>query len=410
MMDTRLAAVKLVDRCLVSGGPVEKILDLGMHPYADTFISESQLGMTEPVLPLECYLCQESGQVQLGYISNDYERYNLYDYSYTSSNSKFSRDHWDSYAATMAARFDLQDKFIVEVGSNDGYLIQQFKDKNKTIGVDPSPAMAEIAASKYGIKTVTELFNLASSQKIKDELGPADLIIANNVFNHSNDPLSFALGACHLLKEGGVFVFESPYWLDTVESGHFDQIYHEHVSYFTVKSAYNLLTKAGLEVFDVERVDYHGGSIRVYARKSAQPSQQPTALVMEMISKETSLGLFEVATYQKFQRDITTTRDKFLSRLYQLKSQGIPIVAVGAAAKGNTFLNFYRLDKTVIDYVTDSSEYKQGKYTPLTRIPIVGDDIFRRYPDGVYALILSWNISDTLKANLLKINSNIQFL
>ena len=409
-MNSNPSTIKLTDKCLISGAPVQKILDLGMHPYADTFINADQLGMTEPVFPLECYLCPESGQVQLGYISCDYERYNLYAYSYTSANSAFSRNHWDAYYKTIDARFGLKDKFIVEVGSNDGYLIQQFQSNNKVLGVDPSCAMAEIATNRYGVSMVNDFFTFASSQKIKTVFGSADLIIANNVFNHSNDPLDFATGVHNLLKEGGVFVFESPYWLDTIQSQHFDQIYHEHISYFTVKSAYNMLSRAGLEIFDIEQIDYHGGSLRVYAKKLADATPQPVELVAKMIEQETKLGLFEVETYRKFQSDITLARDKFLAKLYDLKAQGHPIVAVGAAAKGNTLLNFYHLDKTVIDFVTDSSPHKQGKYTPLTRIPIVGDDIFRQYKQEVYALVLSWNISDTLKANLLKINNNIKFL
>ncbi|MBU1092766.1 class I SAM-dependent methyltransferase [Patescibacteria group bacterium] len=404
------SSAKLIDKCLISDGDVEKILDLGMHPYADTFINESQLGMTEPVFPLECYLCPESGQIQLGYISSDFERYNLYAYSYTSSNSSFSRSHWDDYYKTMVARFDLKNKFIVEIGSNDGYLIQQFKLTNKVLGVDPSKAMAEIAGTQYDVETVNDFFTSASGQQIKTDFEPADLIIANNVFNHSNDPLDFAKGVHHLLKNEGVFVFESPYWLDTIQSQHFDQIYHEHVSYFTVKSAYNLLSKVGLEIFDIEHVDYHGGSIRVYSRKIINDAPRPTDQVTKMINQEIELGLFDIDTYKKFQKDITITRDQFLEKLYSIKSQGSPIVAVGAAAKGNTLLNFYNLDKTVIDFVTDSSEHKQGKYTPLTRIPIVGDEIFAEYKQGVYALVLSWNIGDILKENLLNINNKIKFL
>ena len=388
-----------------------KILDLGMHPYADTFISPAQLGLTEPILPLECYLCPESGQVQLGYVSRDTERYNLYAYSYTSANSKTSRAHWDDYYQTMVKRFNPTDQMVVEIGSNDGYLIRQFQADNRIVGVDPSIAMAKIAKEQSGVTTITELFSLATAQRIRSDLGAAHLMIANNVFNHSNNPLDFARGVATLLQEDGVFVFESPYWLDTIQSQRFDQIYHEHVSYFTVKSAFHLLAQAGLEIFDVERVDYHGGSLRVYAKK-LPPDTRPQAvsLVSEMIEAETQLGLFEVATYRQFQKDITTTRDKFLAQLYAIHAQGHPIVAVGAAAKGNTFLNFYGLDHTVIDYVTDSSEHKQGKLTPLTRIPIVGDEIFQQYPDEVYAVILSWNISDAIKNNLRKINSKIQFL
>lgn len=396
-------------KCLVCKNNLDQILDLGMHPYADTFINESQLEMTEPVLPLVVFLCKNCGEIQLGYISNDFDRYNLYSYSYTSSNSTFSRNHWDKYAETMVKRFDVNKKFVLEIGSNDGYLISKFRKNNETLGVDPSANMAKIAKETHGVHTMNELFTFKNSKKIKDRYGKADLIMANNVFNHSNSPLDFAKGVENLLKEDGVFVFELPYWLDTIESKKFDQIYHEHISYFTVKSSYHLLAKAGLEIFDVEEVEYHGGSLRIYAKKSKNPIPIKIKKVKKMITKEIEKGLFKISRYEKFQKEITTVRDKFLSRLFTLRAQGYPIVAVGAAAKGNTFLNFYKLDKTVIDYVTDSSPQKQGKFTPLTRIPIVPDDIFKKYK-VVYALILSWNLSTTLKNNLLKLNNKIKFL
>ncbi|MBX4211058.1 class I SAM-dependent methyltransferase [Candidatus Parcubacteria bacterium] len=407
-MNSTNEPTRIIDHCLISGGKVEKILDLGMHPYADTFVSKSQLAMTEPVIPLECYLCKESGQVQLRYQSNDFERYNLYSYSYTSANSAFSRGHWDAYYKTISEKFDLIDKRVVEIGSNDGYLLQQFKPHNTVLGVDPSATMAEVARSQYGITTESDVFNAATSKKIQKEFGSADIIIANNVFNHSNEPLDFAKGVSGLLNRDGVFVFEQPYWLDTIQSKKFDQIYHEHISYFTVKSAYTLLAKVGLEIIDVEHVDYHGGSLRVYAKKTAHIPKQ-SDMVKAMINKETEAGLFDPNTYKQFQADILRIRDTFLAKLYNLKSQGHSIVAVGAAAKGNTFLNFYRLDKTVIDYVTDASAHKQGKYTPLSRIPIVSDDIFSHYKE-VYALVLSWNISEALKAKLRTINNKIRFL
>lgn len=396
-------------KCLVCNHGLEKILDLGMHPYADTFINESQLGISEPVLPLEVFLCQKCSGIQLGYLSNDFERYNLYSYSYTSANSAFSRNHWDKYAETMIKRFDIKGKSVIEIGSNDGYLINKFKENNKVIGIDPSKTVAQIAKSTYGIQTITDLFSLQNSNRVKKKFGKANLIIANNVFNHSNKPLDFAKGVKNLLTEDGVFVFEMPYWLDTIQSKKFDQIYHEHVSYFTVKSSYNLLAKAGLEIFDTEEVEYHGGSLRIYAKPTKDDSPKKIKKVQDMINKEEKFGLFKISTYIKFQKDITLVRDKFLSKVFNLKAKGFHIIAVGAAAKGNTFLNFYKLDKTIIDFVTDSSKHKQGKYTPLTRIPIVGDEIFKKYKK-VYALILSWNISTTLKKNLKKINSEITFI
>lgn len=397
--------IRLQSKCLVCKSRLEKILDLGVHPYADTFIKKSQLKLKEPRFPLECYLCKQCGNIQLGYITHDFDRYNLYSYSYTSSNSNFSRNHWDEYAKTMRKRFNLKNKKVVEIGSNDGYLIGQFKKDNKILGIDPSYEIAKLA-KKAGVPIKIDLFNSKTGEAVRKKFGTADLIIANNVFNHSNDPLDFAKGVSNLLSEEGVFVFELPYWLDTVLSKKFDQIYHEHVTYFTVKFASNLLTLAGMEIFDADKVDYHGGSIRIYARKGKHDLPDK---VKKMLINENKLKLFEINTYKKLQKDIENIKNKLLSKIKKIKKGGGSIVAVGAAAKGNTFLNFYGLDHYVIDYVTDSSPSKIGKFTPLTRIPIVSDEIFRKY-GKVYALILSWNLSETLKKNLLKINGKIRFI
>lgn len=399
----------LNEKCLITGAPVVKILSFGMHPYADTFVAEDQLSLTEPVLPLEVFLNKDSGQIQLGYITHDYERYSLYSYSYTSSNSKFARDHWDAYYIRMKELFNVENSLVIEIGSNDGYLSQHFlKDKNVVLGVDPSAEMCKLAADKK-VNVHNALFNEKEANLINAKYGSAKLIIANNVFNHSNEPLSFVRGVEKLLAEDGVFVFELPYWGSTVASKKFDQIYHEHVSYFTVKSAHSLLSKANLKIIDLEVVDYHGGSLRVYAKKGTLIEN--SFKVSEWIKEEEQKGLFDLETYKAWQEELVQDRNKFLKDLYMLKvsNPNIPIIGVGAAAKANTFLNYYNIDSTVLDFVTDSSEYKKGKYTPLTRIPIVGDEIFETYRE-VYALILSWNISDNLKKNLLKINPNIKFI
>lgn len=396
-------------QCLITGKPVQKILDFGMHPYADTFVSKEQLSLTEPILPLECYLNSESGQVQLGYITNDYERYSLYSYSYTSSNSKFARRHWDSYYAKIKDLYQVKNALVVEIGSNDGYLAHQFiQDQNQVIGIDPSQEMCKLAASR-GVTVVNKLFNKQTSSELLDQHGKAKLIIANNVFNHSNNPLDFAEGINKLLADDGLFVLELPYWRATVESKKFDQVYHEHISYFTVKSSHNLLSRAGLAIVDFEVVDYHGGSLRVYCRKST--NSQPIEKVVNAIKEESELGLFDVEMYKKWQSTLLEARSKFLINLHKLKLENpnTPIIGIGAAAKANTFLNYYNLDNTVLDFITDSSEHKQGKYTPLTRIPIVGDEVFKTYPEA-FALILSWNISDDLKKIILNINPNIKFI
>tara|TARA_R100000664_G_scaffold20070_1_gene29273 strand:- start:5272 stop:6489 length:1218 start_codon:yes stop_codon:yes gene_type:complete len=388
----------------------KKIIYLGMHPHADTFISKEQLCLSEDVYPLECYLNEDSGDIRLGITTSANERYNLYDYSYTSSNSAFAKEHWDELSETVFNRFELNSSsYVVEVGSNDGYLIGKLAEKGvNTLGVDASQYMTKIAAKNNNIKTCCAIFGEKVSEDLLDKYGQADLIIANNVFNHANNPVDFAKGVKNLLKTNGVFVYEVPYWLNTIKDKKFDQIYHEHISYFTVKSSLELLKSVGLEIFDVQVVNYHGGSIRVFSRLKEQ-NKPVNAVIDKMIKDEKQLGLFDADTYISFMGKIKKQRNKFLQNLYSIKSQGHSIIAVGAAAKGNTFLNFYNLDSTVIDYVTDASIHKQGKYTPLTRIPIVGDEIFSKY-DKVYALILSWNISDKLKSKLRKINKNIEFL
>lgn len=408
-MDLTQTSTTFNDKCLITGEKMHKILDFGMHPYADTFLSEKHLKLSEPVFPLECYLNPNSGQIQLGYLTNAYDRYNLYAYSYTSSNSNFAKKHWNAYHDSLVEKFNVTNSTIVEIGANDGYLSHLFlNENNNVIAIDSSKEMCDIAKER-GLRVYHKLFDFECSEEIIKNHSKAKLVIANNVFNHSNSPLDFAKGVKNLLSDDGVFVFELPYWGSTYESDKFDQVYHEHVSYFTVKSSYNLLKQAGMDMIDFEIVDYHGGSIRVFAKISQQGFFNNK--ILDAIKKEEELGLFELSTYANWQNKLLKNRDTFLSNLYSLKVQNpdVPIIGVGAAAKANTFLNYYCLNKSVITYITDSSAHKQGKYTPLTRIPIVDDAIFSNYPK-VFALILSWNISNDLKEALKNINPNIEFI
>lgn len=382
------------------------IIKLGMHPFADTFISEDQYHLSEPVYPLECVLNKSTGEIKLKFETRDDDRYNLYSYSYTSSNSKVSRKHWVDYA-NVVSPFLLSGCKLLEIGSNDGFLTKQFIDKGYDAqGVDPSKTMAKIAES-IGVKTHNTMFGMDSVETIKNSFGSVDAVVANNVFNHANNPTDFTTAVAEILNEDGLFVFELPYWLCTIRDYKFDQIYHEHVTYFTVKYAYNLLKTQGFEIFKIQVVDYHGGSLRVFSRKkeNVEINQQ----VQDMIDEEQSLGLFEEEMYFEFMDKLKKNRNNVMSKLYQLRNENIPIVGIGAAAKANTFLNFYNIDNTILDYVTDASEYKKGKYTPLTRIPIVGDEIFAEY-DKVYALVLSWNISSILVEKIKEINDKVEFL
>jgi len=382
-----------------------------MHPFADTFVSQEFLSLSEQVYPLQCDLCEECGQIQTSCITNPYDRYSARDYSYTSANSSFSKNHWKEYAEEVSKNVSLEtDSLIVEIGSNDGYLLKQLKDLGfeNCIGIDPSATMANEAKEKHGVETIVGLFEDVdlACEDWKNSDSRCSLIIANNVFNHSNNPVGMINGVAKLLKEDGYFVYELPYWLTLLKTNKFDQIYHEHVSYFTATSSYNLLKKAGLSIVKIEVVDYHGGSLRVYAKKSAPAINDE---LKQMMAEERTYGVFSVDTYEEYMRSVIEQRDKFMINLYDIKLSGGSIIGVGAAAKGNTFLNFYNLDNSLLDYVTDSSRFKQGKFTPLTRIPIQSDEVFRKYNE-VYAVILSWNIADKLKGILTKINPKVKFI
>lgn len=404
-----LYSSQLLSECLITQNPVSKILDFGQHSYADTFIAENQLHLSEPVFPLQLFLNSESGSIQLGFVSNDDERYNLYEYSYTSSNSKVSRNHWDEFANFAINKYT-DYNFAVEIGSNDGYLIKQFAKNNKKIlGVDCSKQMCDLANAN-DVNSIQRVFGLSVAKEIEEAYGKADIIMANNVFNHSNNPLDFAKAVARLLSKDGVFIFEVPYWLCMVESNRFvDMVYHEHISYFTVKSCVNLLKAAGLTMIDYQIVDYHGGSLRIEAKLAG--SNQNEQKILEAIEKETAAGLFDLNFYTKFQKKMEQDRANWLQNFYDLlkNDPGAVVIGVGAAAKANTWLNWHRLDKTLLHCITDASKSKQGKYTPLSRIPIASDDEFAKH-ERPYALILSWNISTELKQILLKINPNIRFI
>jgi hypothetical protein len=230
------------------------------------------------------------------------------------------------------------------------------------------------------------------------------------VFNHANDPVSFARAVCQLLADDGLFVFEVPYWLSMIESGRFtDMVYHEHPTYFTIKMAWNTLKSAGLEITDFDVVDYHGDSLRVFARRdtgAGMPVQ-----VEDAISRETQVGLFDPRFYQVVQRRFEQQRDQWLRQFYEIR-QAEPdavFIGVGAAAKANTWLTWHGLNRTHLECITDSSTFKQGKYTPLSRIPIADDAVFAQY-DRPYAVILSWNIGAGLKQAILNINPNTRFI
>ena len=396
-------------KCLICNSEeLKRIIDLGMHPFADTFVGGDYEDKCELIYPLQCDLCQYCGQIQTSCQTDPQDRYTLRDYSYTSANSAYSGSHWQEYVNDVVSYTGVnRDDFVVEVGSNDGFLLNQMKDRGfeNCVGVDPSRVMAAEAKNKYGVTTHVGLFEEVVAAP-DTPLRKCDLVISNNVFNHSNDPVLFTKWVVSALSDDGYFVYELPYWVVLLESRKFDQIYHEHVNYFTATSSYNLLRKNGMYIDKIEVVDYHGGSLRVYAKKGTERGCQE---VFDMMERERELKVFAPSTYEKFMKEIVVERSIFMKKIHEIKSSGGKIIAVGAAAKGNTFLNFYGLDSTLIECVTDASLFKQNKRTPITRIPIYGDEVFSQY-DEVYALILSWNISQKLKHILREINPGIKFM
>lgn len=399
------------DKCLVCGdSSLEDILDLGNQPYADTFIHKKNSDNLLPVYKLSCALCESCGQVQTRAVTNPAERYNLFDYSYTSSNSSVAKNHWRDYSEEVTNKLSIaDDQRVCEIGSNDGYLLQFFQESGQfVLGIDASEYLANIANTN-GIHTEQCIFDFKKSIYIQRTYGKFDLIMANNVFNHSNEPLSFASGVYNLLQDDGHFVFEVPYWKNTVDSHKVDQVYHEHVSYFTATSTKQIMERTNFEICNIKVVDYHGGSLRVYAKR-IDKNQKPEhcTQLQELIDNESHL--FEKETYHELRRDLQSKKISFLKDILDIKTkEQCPIIAIGAAAKGNTFLNYMNLDSTIIDCVTDSSIHKQGKMTPLTNIIITSDDVLAQY-DKVYAIILSWNLSNKIKEKLLLINENIKFI
>lgn len=384
------------------------ILNLGKQPYADTFIKKSELKKKEPEFPLEVYMCKLSGIIQVGNKTKPFDRYNKYDYSYTSSNSEYSRNHWDNFCNNVLNFFKIKKKILIyEIGSNDGYLLKNFKKNgHKVMGIEASKFMTKLS-NKKKINTIQKIFSFIESEKIKKKFDTCDLIIANNVLNHANDPLDFIKGVKNLLNKNGKFVFELPYWTETVKSKKFDQIYHEHVTYFTVFMAYNILKKNGFQITKISYNKYHGGSIRVFSKKSAKITLNKN--IQKYIDYEKKYKIFENKTYTKLNDFIIKKKKIVHSKIKFFKKKGFKIAGIGAAAKANTLLNTFGLNYKHIDFMTDASKFKIGKYTPKSRIPIYKDEKLTKY-EKICAILLSWNISSLLKKKLIQINKEIKFI
>ena len=382
-----------------------------MHPLADSFIPLSRASSPEKSYPLEVQLCKECGNAQLKCETSPVERYQELEYSYQSSHSPSSRGYWEKFALDMDLLVQGKAKLnVLEIGSNDGYLLSILNGRgHNVLGVDASPAACK-SAEVRNVKAICAIFSDTIAQELLDSgNNNFDLIIANNVLNHSDDPVDFVRGVERLLADGGRFVFESPYWLTSLNSRRFDQIYHEHVTYLTARSVTTLLSRCGLSVSGISASEYHGGSLRVVAERVG--SHGTCSELSAYVDTEIKTGIFDHSYFTNYFSKLILLRNSFLVKLLQIKisEPNTPVICIGAAAKGNTFLNFFRLDHSLIDFVTDVSPTKIGKLTPFTRIPIESDLDLARLVNP-YVILTSWNMAAALRDLIVPINPTVRFL
>ncbi len=373
-----------------TGRSLTKVLSLGSTPPANAFLKKEDLGKPEQSFPLELSFCNDCGFVQLSHIVSPELLFR--NYVYVSSTSPVFVSHFKELAELVTKRFGLQkNSLVVDIGSNDGILLRPFEALGmKVLGVDPAEKIAA-EATKSGIETLPLFFGENVAKGIAEKYGKAKVVAATSVFSHVDDLDGFVNGVKELLADDGVFIIEVYYLYELLEKNLFDTIYHEHLSYFTVATMARLLQRLGMQVFDVEETDTHGGSLRVFAQKANGPHKVDGS-VKRFIAQEAAKKLPEASTYTMFAEKIGQNKARLLELLKDLKSKGKRIVGYGAPAKGNTLLNYFQIGKEVLDCIVDDSQWKQGLYTPGTHIPVVGfDALSKQRPD--YILILAWNFA-----------------
>ncbi len=373
-------------------------IDLGEAPPSNSFILPEDLEKPEAKYPLRVHVCAECFLAQAEEHAKHAEIFNA-EYAYFSSFSTSWLRHSEAYVELITEKLALNsESFVVEIASNDGYLLQYFLHKQITcLGIEPTLGTAEVARKK-GIETITEFFGENLAQRIVNEKDRADLIIGNNVLAHTPHLHDFVEGVRILLRHDGTATFEFPHLKNLILYNQFDTVYHEHFSYFSLLSVSKLLDMNNLHIVDVEELTTHGGSLRIYVRHKHIGFVSPK--VFKVLESEKRINLNNLSGYTDFQTKIETVKRNFRQFLETAKSEGKKIAAYGAAAKGNTLLNFAEIDSQFIDYVVDKSPHKQGKYLPGSKIPIVSEEKFEEImPD--YVLILPWNLKDEITEQLI---------
>ena len=369
-------------------------VDLGMSPLCESYVSADQLNQMEPFYPLHVYVCQHCFLVQLiEYVSPEKI---FSEYAYFSSYADSWVQHAKVYTDMITKRLRLgQGSHVVEIASNDGYLLQHFVAKGiPALGIEPAANIAEVARQK-NIPTSVTFFGEETARKLADEGRHADLMIGNNVLAQVPALNDFVKGMKILLKPRGVITMEFPHLMRLIEGNQFDTIYHEHFSYFSLLTVEKIFAAHGLTIFDVEELPTHGGSLRIYVRHTDDGSVSIGERVDELRTREQAAGFTRLETYFSFTKQVKETKRKILDFLISAKRQGKSIAGYGAPGKGNTLLNYCGIRSDFIDYTVDRSDYKQGKFLPGTHLPIFHPDkIKETKPD--YVFILPWNVKEEI--------------
>lgn len=386
-------------KCRHCQTPLQHVfVDLGTAPPSNAYLTADQLAQDEPYYPLKVFACETCWLVQI----DEFEHHSaLFDeqYAYFSSYSSSWLKHAESYVNMISKRLTLHsESLVVEVASNDGYLLQYFQQQQiPCLGIEPTASTAGAARDK-GIDVIERFFGAELANELCVAGRQADLLVGNNVIAHVPDINDFVQGLKQLLKPDGVITLEFPHLLHLVEQRQFDTIYHEHFSYLSLGTLKRIFEAYGLSIFDVEKLSTHGGSLRVYSQHSDGP-HAITPSVASVLDDETAAGVSSLQFYSDFQPCVARIRDDLCEFLQQAKADGRRVAAYGAAAKGNTLLNFADINVDLISYVVDRNPAKQGKFMPGNRIPIVEEQVLRQLePD--YLLILPWNLKDEITEQL----------
>ncbi len=386
-------------RCRFCGRQVRhSFVDLGMSPLCQTHITSAQLNQMEAYYPLHAYVCEHCFLVQLDQFVGPAEIFA--EYAYFASYSDSWVEHARGYCELVSARFGIdRASRVLEIASNDGYLLQHFVARGVTVlGVEPAANVAAAAVAR-GVPTLVRFFGTQLARELAADFGKPELLIGNNVLAHVPDLNDFVAGMKLLLADAGVITMEFPHLLELMRHNQFDTIYHEHFSYFSFATVCAVFAHHGLTVFDVEQLATHGGSLRIYAGHAGGACGPVSQRAHALARLEQDFGLGRLETYAAFAEQVRATKRALLEFLIAAKRAGKRIVGYGAPGKGNTLLNYCGIGVDFLDFTVDRNPYKQGKYTPGMHIPIRHpDELFAAHPD--YVLILPWNLKDEILATV----------